>query len=191
MLAGSVPRRQYPLYAGRPLRVFLSRLPLPHCPRVAVFLCLQAMARYARMELRRVCSANAFQGRLCRIRIPLHFCPHFHTDSQRADPDAPPKRCTKAQLQEIIRKLREAACGGDGTGGPEQAECLRKGKGEKGFLILSTLLPYESAVSVLHLQLTRGGSYAASLKGKEELIFNCGFRRYGRKMMPALVSRCA
>ncbi|PHJ20601.1 ribosome biogenesis protein [Cystoisospora suis] len=147
--------------------------------RVVDFERYKAMASYARNELRRLCSANAFQGRFCRIRIPLHFCPSASTETQPADPEAPLERCTKAQLQEIISKIRQAAsCSGRSTPDTEQSEGLTEGKREKGFLVLSTLLPYESAVSVLHLQLTRGGSYTASLKGKEELIFNCGFRRF-------------
>ncbi|PFH36649.1 putative ribosome biogenesis protein [Besnoitia besnoiti] len=108
--------------------------------RVVDFERFKAMSAFARGELRRLCSSNAFHGRFCRVTIPLHFHPAME------------------QLS--------------GNGGIIQRRT------DKGFLILSSLLPYECAVSVVHMQLTRGGTFEGPVKGKDELLFNCGFRRF-------------
>ncbi|CBZ50937.1 hypothetical protein NCLIV_040120 [Neospora caninum Liverpool] len=153
--------------------------------RVVDFERFKAMSAYARGELRRLCSGNVFHGRFCRVTIPLHYHPasthsasYLQCDSSEA---SEPRKCTKAQLAQILQHLRRASTP-DSTSetANNQAEgrMLRQRGEGRGFLVLSSLLPYECAVSVVHLQLTRGGPYEGSLKGKEELLFNCGFRRF-------------
>ncbi|KYF45398.1 putative ribosome biogenesis protein [Toxoplasma gondii ARI] len=146
--------------------------------RVVDFERFKAMSAYARGELRRLCSSNVFHGRFCRVTIPLHYHPaSTHESSVQSSSSEEPRRCTKAQLSQILQQLRRATAG-DPSSSVNTDGHIVKGEERKGFLVLSSLLPYECAVSVVHLQLTRGGPYEGSLKGKDELIFNCGFRRF-------------
>lgn len=48
-------------------------------------------------------------------------------------------------------------------------------------LVLSGLFQHEHRVSVLHFQLKRDPSFLDPVKGKELMVFHCGFRRFSAR----------